>query len=156
VTISSAPSDALKAVIAACIEKLLRDDLYLLQAGVHEQAITHRLAHYIQEQFPDQDVDAEYNRHGLAIKSARLRSGSKHVVPDIVVHARGNDHKNLLVIEVKIRDRGDAEDRDHAHQKLDALVHGGQFRYQFGLYLELGFDVGKAKGVVDQYVWYTR
>jgi hypothetical protein len=40
---------------------LLSRDSYLLVADVNERSI-HRLAMYIQEEFPEYDIDCEYNR----------------------------------------------------------------------------------------------
>jgi hypothetical protein len=54
---------------------------------------------------PD-DVDPEYNRLGLDPNAVELpnecREGDKKLIlPDIVVHRRGNDNNNLRLIEVK-------------------------------------------------------
>ncbi len=39
-------------------------DYFLVKNDVHERAMTHKLAEYLQLQFPDYDVDCEYNRVG--------------------------------------------------------------------------------------------
>lgn len=148
------PEHELVPVVLLCVERLLNEDAELLRLGVHEQAISGRLAGYLQHECQDSNVDTEYNRHAVQVKTARLPSGRKNVVPDIVVHSRGNDHRNRLVIELKVEGRGDGDDRRHAHEKLDALVRGDEFRYELGLYLELGVLVGVPR-VVDS-VWYVR
>lgn len=43
-----------------------------------------------------------------------------------VVHRRDSDDHNLLIIEVKLLGRGRAQRRDHAHDKLSALVYGDE------------------------------
>ena len=46
-------------------------------------------------------VDCEYNRHGLETKQLprKCRGGSQsRVFPDIVVHLRGDNDSNLLVV----------------------------------------------------------
>lgn len=48
--------------ISVAIKKLYCRDGYLLKHGLHEQAISHRLAIYLQEQFSDYDVDCEWNK----------------------------------------------------------------------------------------------
>ncbi len=148
------PEHELVPVVLRCVERLLNEDAELLALGVHEQAISGRLAGYLQHECRDSNVDTEYNRHAVLVKKAMLPSGRKKVVPDIVVHSRGNDERNRLVIELKIEGRGDDDDRRHAHEKLDALVRGDEFRYELGLYLELGFGDGGPR--VMGSVWYVR
>lgn len=148
------PEHELVPVVLRCVERLLHADAELLILGVHEQAMSGRLASYLQHECQDSCVDTEYNRHALLVKTAQLPSGRKRVVPDIVVHSRGNDERNRLVIELKIDGRGDGDDRRHAHEKLDTLVRGDEFRYELGLYLELGVVNGEPR-VMDS-VWYVR
>jgi hypothetical protein len=97
-------------------------DAYLLENDLRKEAISHRLAFYLEEILRrDQvlslekfSVDCEYNsgagyqRKYLQIKwpkgsQSQLRKRDQHVRPDIIVHQRGRDHEhvNLLVIEVK-------------------------------------------------------
>ena len=149
------PDGQLGTIVESCIDKLIAHDVFLLQASVHEQAMTGRLASHLQDWFPDHKVDIEYNRHQLAVKTAHLLSGVKKVKPDVVVHQRGHDDANLLVVEVKVLGRGTAEDREHAHDKLAALVHGEEFRYRYGLFLELGLNQDQ-QGCVIEAVWYIR
>src|SRR4030042_3754738 len=40
---------------------LFKNDSFLLEKDVNERSISHKLAEYLQEQFPDYDVDCEYN-----------------------------------------------------------------------------------------------
>ncbi|MEW8616005.1 MAG: hypothetical protein AB2614_01185 [Candidatus Thiodiazotropha endolucinida] len=92
--------------IQAAIEILLANDAVLFQNDTAERAITAKFACYIQEQFPDWDVDCEYNRNFNGIK--RLKeicnpSNNEYgatVYPDITVHRRMTS-ENFLVIEVK-------------------------------------------------------
>lgn len=148
------PEHPLASIALRCIQHLLEQDLELFTLGAHEQAISGRLAGYIQRECALSTVDTEYNRHALLIKKANLPSGRKRVVPDIVVHSRGTDVGNELVIELKVSGRGDDSDRQHAHEKLNAFVHGDEFRYELGLYVELGLEDGAAR-VIDM-AWYVR
>ena len=80
-------------------------DRYLLDNDVHEVTISHKLAEYLQYQFPDMNVDCEYNRqvppdNGDNIK--RRSDTGDRVRPDIIVHKRGSNENNCLVIEIKI------------------------------------------------------
>ena len=83
--------------LARAIDELLGRERELIQIGGHEQAVTHRLAVYLEPLFPTWHVDCEYNREGEVPK--RDPEG-RRVVPDVLVHRRTTD-ENLLVIEVK-------------------------------------------------------
>jgi hypothetical protein len=52
-----------KAKLEAAIISLLEEDHYLIQNNVSERAITHKLAEYLQKEFPEYKVDCEYNRY---------------------------------------------------------------------------------------------
>ena len=91
-----------------------KNDVFLLENDVHEQSITHRFALYLQNEFPLLKVDCEYNRYGLfdinevsrSVKRSRPEKKGKSgapIRPDIVVHKRGDNSNNVLVIEAKKR-----------------------------------------------------
>ena len=40
----------------------------------NERSLTHKLAEYLQCEFPDWHVDCEYNRHGLDVKRLAIHS----------------------------------------------------------------------------------
>lgn len=58
---------------------------------------------------------------------------ANRIFPDIIVHERGNNLRNLLVVEVKKSTSAVGDEHDHA--KLQALCW--QFRYRHGLFLRL-------------------
>jgi len=88
-----------------------KDDRHLLTIDVSERSIAARLAMYLREYFADHHVDVEYNRHGEDTKKLhdliygcdcpRDRDEGKTVLPDVIVHRRGVDDSNLLIIEMK-------------------------------------------------------
>lgn len=96
-------------IIKSCLEKLRKLDRYLLDNDANERSITHKIAEYLQPFFIDFNVDCEYNRFEDLVKKLDLpRDGinwddteAKTVFPDIIVHKRGVQNFNLLVIEVK-------------------------------------------------------
>ena len=133
--------------------------------NANERSITHKLAEHLQRQFNDLKVDCEYNRHGDdkdAVKRLYCdcdpRTSRCHpnmtateclhattIYPDIVVHERGIDDSNALVIEVKKSNRDDA---DHDKYKLCKLTvprnqnePEDKFKYGYKLGLFLVFDV---------------
>lgn len=72
---------------------------------VGERSIVFRFAHYFQNilddagGFEEYDLDCEYNRNGTAVKS--LPSFPNGTYPDVILHQRGSNDGNLLVIEFK-------------------------------------------------------
>jgi hypothetical protein len=87
---------------------LINNDRHLLSVDANERSLTHRLAVYLEQVFPDYHVDCEYNRDREFTK--RLESFQETVpsdvikgatvYPDIIVHHRGTDI-NFIVIEAK-------------------------------------------------------
>lgn len=106
--------------------------------------------------FPGYDVDIEYNRRGLGLEPKDIEMPDENgvlttgrVFPDIIVHQRGHNFRNLLVIEVKKSTNtfGDASD----HAKLQLLCR--QLRYQNGLFLRLSTGRESDLGEV-QHQWF--
>ena len=118
-------------VIENCLETFMKKDIFLLEHDVDERTVSHRFAFYLQSEIPEMHVDCEYNREGFEIKKI---SGPKwikprNIYPDIVVHKRGTDSNNILIIEVKKQTNKDIENDEI---KLKAFT-SEQYRYSFGL-----------------------
>jgi hypothetical protein len=81
-------------------------DAYLLENNLNERTISGRLAIHLQKHFEDWHVDCEYNRMGQRPKALQLPTSGiswddtevKTVFPDIVIHRRGPEGPNLLVL----------------------------------------------------------
>lgn len=116
---------------------LFKNDALLLEIGVHERSIAHKLAEYLQDEFPDWHVDCEYNRKG---RDEKLLEGihecieqrrTDRIFPDIIAHIR-NTNKNLLVIEIKPNLNSDPCDI----KKLEVLTAPDNgYEYLLGLYI---------------------
>lgn len=94
----------LNQLINKALDKLYKEDKYLIDKHLHEQCIVFRFALYfynmIQEsEFKDYDLDIEYNRNGNKTKC--ITNYENGVRPDLILHKRGNDNNNLLVLEFK-------------------------------------------------------
>ena len=132
-----APSaDAVREGLLAALRTFGLRDSYLLRHDLHERTLTHKLAEYIQPLFPDWNVDCEYNRDGHDPKRVRIAAPAplhedegSNVFPDIIIHRRGTNEYNILVLEAKkSRDGGDGiNERDR--QKVEAFIADLKYRY---------------------------
>ncbi len=133
---------ALDKVVVALGDFYARET-YLLETDLGERTLTHRLAVSLEKQFPEWNIDCDYNR--LGERTWRLPKASivstddelgKSIYPDIVVHHRGVP-ENLLAIEV--RKASNHQPPDHDRHKLRALTDPHLwFAYRIGVYLTLG------------------
>lgn len=115
------------------LRRFFHEDKDLLHRDANERSITHKLAEHLQLQFHDLKVDCEYNRYFVDPK----KLCGDNIVPDIVVHERGCDRRNALVIEVK-KLNGDEETKDE--RKLRGLT-SRTCGYGYALGVFLVFDV---------------
>ncbi len=142
----------LNKVVAALSEFYARE-AYLFEKDLGERTLTHRLAVQLETQFPDWEVDCDYDRLGertLLLPRGSIVSTDDHlgksVYPDIVVHRRELPH-NLLAIE--LRKAINHQPPQHDRHKLRALTDPSLwFAYGAGLYLVLA----RQNVVADVYV----
>lgn len=144
------------------IDKFKENESFLLENNINERAITHTLAEYIKELFPDMDVDCEYNRmldsrdemkfikKQLDLSSEEVCSDSNNAVtvyPDIVVHKRWNNESNILIVEVKKKNFAFQKNKnwetykDFDMRKIEWYMR--ELNYQYWLYIEFdwtGYD----------------
>lgn len=148
--------------VSAALRDLQTRDEYLLVNDLHERSIAHKFAGYLQRHFRGYCVDCEYNGnlqseggrkviYSLNSELSNVRATAQiaptdlledemevlKVFPDIIVHHRGENAKNLLVIEIKksTNRRYHQFDKD----KLCAFTDiNCEFKYYFGLFLEIG------------------
>lgn len=131
------PSDEIKKKVKVSLNILFKNDFLLLENGVNERSVAHKLAEYFQVQFPDWNVDCEYNRKGLAPKTldgiheCSEQRTTDRVYPDIIVHKRNTDD-NLLVVEIKIKD----EDCCDIEKLKKFTSSSGEFKYKLGLFIK--------------------
>jgi len=141
-------------LVNRAVDRLVEEQSELLDLDVSERALAHHVAIYIAELVaPGLVVDIEYNRHGADPK--RLHFGTpppcddplvaSTVFPDIIVHVRGTDEHNVLVLELKKRDRS----LDFDQRKL--LAFRSVLGYQNAAHLILGRN--SKGGVLRELRW---
>lgn len=130
-----------RVIVALC--RLYLNDRDLLEIDANERTITHKLAEYLQDEFPEWHVDCEYNRRGDQVKRLDIIGNwcvrpddteAKTVFPDVIIHQR-RTNANLVVIEVK-KSSGHGDTRDI--EKLQSFVRDPAYMYGFGLFIRLG------------------
>ena len=124
--------------VGQAIAMVMKHDRYLLENNLGERCIAGFLAMYLQQAFPEFNVDVEYNRHGITPKildlpencaDYRNEDGEAFVVPDVIVHRRGADGPNILVLEMK---KTSNPNRHGARDYERLRAFRGQLRYEFG------------------------
>jgi hypothetical protein len=136
------------------LRMVAENDRYLLEFDLSERCIASRLALYLQNEFPEFNVDIEYNRDGATPKRLGLPEGCANfdeagealVVPDVIVHRRGHDGPNVLVLELK--KTTNPEPRDCDRERVRALRE--QLGYEFGALIECETRQGHQPGIATQ------
>jgi hypothetical protein len=152
----------LKEKVGNAVAVFMKNDRKLLKYGAHEQAISHRIAVYLEKLFGKREklnVDCEYNKHldgekRIDLELAQFSPGDfencgcrgckkllkneqlqeKLFRPDVVVHSRGNDERNLIAIEMKT-DLFCPFDAAKLKALTKLRVNGGLYEYQLGVFL---------------------
>lgn len=119
---------------------------------VGERSIVFRFAHYFQNLlddagcFGDYDLDCEYNRNGAAAKS--LPSFPNGTYPDVILHQRGNNVGNLLIIEFKTYwNRNQQAD---TRKVIEFTRKSGKYAFAVGMTIMIGKD--RETATVKRYI----
>jgi hypothetical protein len=129
--------------VTAALKALYAREAFLFEHDLGERTLTHRLAVHVERQFPDFEVDCDFDR--LGPRTLNLPRGSivstddhlgKSIYPDITVHQRAVPN-NLLAIE--IRKASNHQPVEHDRHKLRALTDPHiWFAYWIGVLVTLG------------------
>ncbi len=160
------------------IDILYERDVYLLIHNLNERTIAHRLGLYLQTEFKEMDVDCEYNKNideerdskniridkVTAMKNEIISKKKEYaddseltvltVYPDIVIHKRGGNQSNLLIIEIK--KSTSQVDRSFDYLKLECyttIAHNNMLNYTHGLFIE--FPTKTLNPHKPQLVWFA-
>ena len=124
----------LKEIMEIALRKLYEKDRELIDRILHENAINHKLAIYLEEAINLQkewistySIDVEYNKDG---NNAKKLNGDKEFRPDIILHERNSNERNILLIEVK-KEKLIDKDKNTLKECLKA-----PFNYRFSVVIE--------------------
>lgn len=138
-------------ITKAC-DLLIKYDSYLFQVWrqwewINERSLTHRLAVYLENLFPEWYVDCEYNKlwddtkkiHVPCEYEENWRTDDlnwRTVYPDIIVHKRWWFWKenNLIVIEAKKSNNSNWREKDVC--KLSAYKTDSKYCYQYAFFID--------------------
>lgn len=138
---SSLANTEIRTRLIAALNELYATQSDLLENETNERSAAHHFAICIAATFPEWHVDVEYNRMGDRVKRLRecvpehVHSTSIHggaIFPDIIVHKRGQQGPNVLVVELK---KTNNPDRGGDVCKLKAMTAPAE---QLGFGYELG------------------
>lgn len=127
----------LKDAITSALETVYNQDFSLIERRAHERSIAFRFGLYFSESIAvtsfgndaELTIDFDYNRNGEGVKDMEGFSLSHGVYPDIILHRRGFNNKNVVALEFK--GYWTANGRDE--EKLIGFTHPTQNDYQYGL-----------------------
>ena len=176
--------EKLKCKVRMALDLFMENDKELLTigGGVHEQAISHRIAVYLEGLFKGLHVDCEYNKHGDGgkkvaenIRGARCKCPCKscsnwcgrngncnncnksivEIRPDIIIHKKRGDERNgnIVVIEIKKK-----EECKFDQAKLEALTcQHGNYKYDLGVFIYFPeVKTKKGKKIQLNVRWFSR
>ena len=158
-------SEEILELINLSISSFIQNEHALLKRNLNEQLLSARLAHYLSLNFNKYDVDAEYNgdinkpndRKALDIASHEIELIGKKanandrykITPDIIIHIRGTNEENLVVIEVK-KDVSAELNKKFDLIKLRHLTtnySGNHYNYKLGI--AIVFGTGENAGFLE-------
>lgn len=132
-------------IIKMAIYRLYNEDYYLIKYNLCERCLAFKFGMYIQESinknslFNNYNFDSEYNKNINDVK--RLPKNQNGTYPDFVIHQRGNNNQNLLVIECK-KSKNHRTEKDI--QKIQQFIDShGIYNYKYGMLII--FYLNKAK-----------
>jgi hypothetical protein len=141
------------------IQSLFSNDINLLQRELNERSIANKLTEYLQPLFNGFNVDNEYNgdifkpndRKSLDIAANKIReightpnvNNNYRFIPDIIIHVRERNDRNLVVIEIK-KDSSDRLEKEFDLVKLEHMTIdylGNHYNYKLGIAIVLNTGV---------------
>ncbi len=138
----------LTAAVNAALFRLYQRDMSLIDREVNERSVAFRFGLYFTETiretsfYTDNDltIDFDYNRNIGEVKRMEGFSRTHGVYPDIILHHRGFNDKNILVIEFKGFWNNNNGERHRDFRKLVEFTHPQRNDYQYGLgvFVDLG------------------
>lgn len=154
----SCSTASIKALVEQALQKLYEKDSYLIvncprgslyDCHVSERGIVFRFGIYLQEliastPFSEFNLDVEYNRNMYEKKL--LPSFANGTFPDLIIHKRGSNDHNILILEFKTWWNHDTTDDE---RKIAQFIDvNGSYRYEIGASIVLNKNDYMIKWIV--------
>lgn len=148
-------ANVVRDLVCKALDEVYRRDSYLINnrclawpsnyQHASERSIVFRFGLYLHNQaladglLADYDIDCEYNRNRDDIKRRGRGQESPAATPDLIVHRRGSNDHNILLLECKTH--WSAGPRSNDVEKIRAFTDpSGPYKYRFGALIEFGAD----------------
>jgi hypothetical protein len=123
----------IKKKIKKCIDEFYLNESVLLKRENYEVTISCKFSQYLFIEFPQFDVDCEYDKH--INEEKRVEELNQNIRPDIIIHKRGIDDNNLVYIEIKTDHNRTTRNKDYT--KIKALTkQSGSYKYRLGVFID--------------------
>ena len=135
-----------KQIISDALEEVVSEKLYYKVAyNMHEVALCHRLAVHLENsgKFDGYLIDCDYNRSKGDPKKYPIDKGFR---PDIIVHKRGSDDDNLIMIEAK---KASATRPQKKEAKKRLRRHAKAYNYCYAFYVEFPRECVQNDSVIE-------
>ncbi len=113
-----------------------QDKPYLWSVDIYEPTLSHRIAVYLEQEFPGYVVDCEYNKN---IGDPKRDDNGNKIRPDIIIHIRNDPDNNLAIFEIK----KSGKDSQLGKADIGKLMRSSNLNYQLGIF------VGVLKNRID-------
>lgn len=128
----------LEKYVKQAMKELYNKDRILLKDNVSERCLVYNFARHLEKILKDTEyrnlsIDLEYNRRCGTLKELE---GQKTSYPDLIVHERGTDDKNTIVIEFKKWNNKNIKVLEKDRKKLK----GFKYEYRYKMPILIIFD----------------
>ena len=128
----------IKQKVKNALDIFYQDDIFLLEKGLCERCLAHRLALSLEKQgFQGYFIDCEYNKSHLNENTSVKRVSNVHgnYIDIIITKRNGNYRDDLVCFEIKRANNYSGREKDRENLKI--LTGGVKFGYTIGFYLIL-------------------
>ena len=143
---------SIKRLIEKALDKLYKEDYNSLiclnhKKHIGERACVFRFGIYFsqilkrEKQFKEYNLDCEYNRN---YDDPKRKNNGDLIIPDIILHKRGNNDNNIVVIEFKGWWSDVKSQKDDIYKLKELVDPCGKYKYQYGYSIKLN-NVEKGK-----------
>ena len=142
-TLTDIQTTEIKGSIASALARVYEQDYSLIERRAHERSCAFRFGLYfseiiLQTSFGNDDdltIDFDYNRNIDNVKNMEGFNQRHGIFPDIILHHRGFNDKNIVVIEFKGHWSGNARDDDKLRGFTNQEVN--DYHYGLGVFVRL-------------------